>query len=225
MAGNLGAWFALLYKHCPWADKVVTSFLCPTRNKPNAEKPRFTTEKVYAQGSQTRKRKTRLSSASLKPRGLQCLWNEQGWGGWSLVQFSGSVLPDSLRTRESQHARPPCPSPTPGVYSNSRQLSLWCHPAISSSVVSFSSCRHSLPASGYFPMSQLFAWGGQSIGERWFVQKRGEVICAGALGCSPLHILNGDAQKDLRVEFSSPLPFKGHSWDTTQVSFRISSPN
>ena len=55
--------------------------------------------------------------------------------------------------------------------------------------------------------------------------ERGEVICAGALGCSPLHILNGGAQKDLRVEFSSPLPSKGHSWDTTQVSFRISGPN
>ena len=69
-------------------------------------------------------------------------------------------MSDSLRPHESQHARPPCPSPTPGVYSNSCPLSQWCHPAISSSVVPFSSCPQSLPASGSFPMRQLFAWGG-----------------------------------------------------------------
>ena len=80
------------------------------------------------------------------------------------VQFSRSVVSDSLWPHESQHARPPCPSPTPGVYSNSCPWSQWCHPAISSSVVPFSSCPQSLPASGSFPMSQLFAWGGQSIG-------------------------------------------------------------
>ena len=66
-------------------------------------------------------------------------------------------------THELQHARPPCPSPTPGVYSNSYPSSWWCHPAMSSSVVPFSSCPQSLPASGSFPMSQLFTWGGQSI--------------------------------------------------------------
>ena len=80
------------------------------------------------------------------------------------VQFSSvaqSCL--TLRPHESQHARPPCPSPTPGVYSDSCPLSQWCHPAISSSVAPFSSCPKSLPASGSFPMSQLFAWGGQSI--------------------------------------------------------------
>ena len=71
---------------------------------------------------------------------------------------------DSLRPHESQHTRPPCPSPTPGVYSNSCPSSRWCHPAISSSVVPFSSCPQSLPASVSFPMSQLFAWGGQSVG-------------------------------------------------------------
>ena len=80
------------------------------------------------------------------------------------VQFSCSVVSDSLQPHESQHARPPCPSPTPGVYSNSCPLSQWCHPAISSSVIPFSSCPLSLPASGCFQMSQLFAWGGQSIG-------------------------------------------------------------
>ena len=80
------------------------------------------------------------------------------------VQFSHSVVSDSLRPQELQHARPPCPSPTPGVHSDSRPSSQWCHPAISSSVIPFSSCPQSLPASDSFPMSQLFAWGGQSTG-------------------------------------------------------------
>ena len=79
------------------------------------------------------------------------------------VQFSRSVVSDSLRPHELQHARPPCPSPGPGVQSDSCPSSQWCHPAISSSVVPFSSCPQSLPASKSFPMSQLFAWGGQSI--------------------------------------------------------------
>ena len=79
------------------------------------------------------------------------------------VQFSRSVMSDSLRLHELQHARPPCPSPIPGVHSNSCPLSQWCHPAISSSVIPFSSCSQSLPASGSFPTSQLFVWGGQSI--------------------------------------------------------------
>ena len=79
-------------------------------------------------------------------------------------QFSCSVVSDSLRPLELQHARPPCPSPTPGVHSNSCPSSRWCHPAISSSVIPFSSCPQSLPASESFPMSQLFAWGGQSTG-------------------------------------------------------------
>ena len=80
------------------------------------------------------------------------------------VQFSRSVVSDSLRPHESQHARPPCPSPTPRVHSDSHPLSQWCHPAILSSVVPFSSCPQSLPASESFPMSQLFSWGGQSTG-------------------------------------------------------------
>ena len=80
------------------------------------------------------------------------------------VQFSCSVVSISLRPHEPQHARPPCPSPTPGVHSDSCPSSQWCHPAISSSVVPFSSCPQSFPASQSFPMSQLFAWGGQSIG-------------------------------------------------------------
>ena len=83
---------------------------------------------------------------------------------FSSVQFSRSVVSDSLRPHELQHARPPCPSPTPGAHSDSHPLSRWCHPAISSSVIPFSSCFQSLLASQSFPMSQLFAWGVQSTG-------------------------------------------------------------
>ena len=106
-----------------------------------------------------------------------------GWGAWCLslsfktflsfinrrlvtvsAQFSHWVLSDSLRSHESQHARPPCPSPTSGVHPNPCPSSWWCHPAISSSVVPFSSCPQSLPESESFPTSQLFTWGGQSTG-------------------------------------------------------------
>ena len=83
---------------------------------------------------------------------------------FSSVQFSHSVVSNSLQPHESQHARPPCPSPSPGVHRDSRASSQWCHPAISSSVVPFSSCPQSLPASESFPMNQLFARGGQSTG-------------------------------------------------------------
>ena len=83
---------------------------------------------------------------------------------FSPVQFSHSVVSDSLWPHELQHIRPPCPSPPPRIYSNSCPLSQWCNPTTSSSVVPFSSCPQSLPASGSFPMSQLFAWGGQTIG-------------------------------------------------------------
>ena len=84
---------------------------------------------------------------------------------WNSVQFSRSLVSDSLWPHESQHARPPCPSPTPGVHPGvSRPSSRWYHPAISSSVVPFSSCPQSSPASESFPMSQLFTWGGQSTG-------------------------------------------------------------
>ena len=92
---------------------------------------------------------------------------------FSSVQFSRSVMSDSLPPHESQHARPPCPSQTPGVYPNSCSSCWWCHPAISSSVVPFSSCPQFLPASGSFPMSQLFASGGRSIGvsaSAWILQ-------------------------------------------------------
>ena len=81
------------------------------------------------------------------------------------VQFSRSVVSDSLQLHEPQHARPPCPSPTPGAYLNSCPLSRWCHPIISPSVIPFSSCPQSFPASGSFQMSQIFTSGGQSIWE------------------------------------------------------------
>ena len=86
------------------------------------------------------------------------------WPKFYSVQFSHSVMSDSLRPHEMQHARPPCPSPTPGVYPNSCPLSRWCHPIISTSVIPSSSCPQSLPASESFPVSQLFTWGRQSIG-------------------------------------------------------------
>ena len=101
------------------------------------------------------------------------LWACRSKGLWNLkfigftinsVQFSRSVMSDSLWPHILQYTRPPCPSPTPRVYSNSCPWSQWCHPTISSSIVPFSSCLQSFPAAGSFPMSQLFAWGGQSIG-------------------------------------------------------------
>ena len=97
------------------------------------------------------------------------------WNNISSVQFSCSVVSDSLWSHESQRTRPPCPSPTPRVHSDSRPSSQWCHPAISSSVVPFSSCPQSLPASESFPMSQFIEWGGQSTGvlaSAWFPPKK-----------------------------------------------------
>ena len=87
----------------------------------------------------------------------------EGWTIRKAVQFSCSVVSDSLWPHEPQHTRPPCPSPTPGVHPNPCPSSWWCHPTISSSIVPFSSCPQSFPTSGFFQMSQLFASGGQSI--------------------------------------------------------------
>ena len=108
-----------------------------------------------------------LKTLPWKP--LWGVWVSWAWTAhfpcFSSVRFSSVVqLCLTLRPHELQHARPPCPSPTPRVHSNSRPLSQWCHPAISSSVFPFSSCPQSLPASESFPMSQLFIWGGQSTG-------------------------------------------------------------
>ena len=97
-------------------------------------------------------------------------------------QFSRSVVSDSLWPHEPQHARPPCPSPTPRVYPNPCPSSQWCHPAISSSVIAFSSCPQSLPESGSFPMSQLFEWGGQSTR----VLASTSVLPVNTQECSPL---------------------------------------
>ena len=91
------------------------------------------------------------------------VWMETQQSNYS-VQFSLSAVSDSLQPHELLHARPPCPSPTPGVHSYSCPSSQWCYPAISFSVIPFSSCPQSLPASGSFSMSQFFAWGDQSIG-------------------------------------------------------------
>ena len=108
------------------------------------------------------------------------------------VQISCSVMSNSLWHHELQHARPPCPSPTPGVHSDSCPSSWWCHPAISSSVISFSSCPQSLQVSESFPMSQIFAWGGQSTGVSAlasFFQRtpRADLLQNGLVGspCSP----------------------------------------
>ena len=110
------------------------------------------------------------------------LWNTPNFDNqFSSVQFSHSVVSDSLWPRESQHARPSCSSPSPGVHSDSHPSSSWCHPAISSSVVPFSSCPQSLPASESFPMSQLFAWGGQSTG----VSALASFLPKKSQGCSP----------------------------------------
>ena len=95
---------------------------------------------------------------------INSMWIKKSSVETCSVQFSRSVVSDSLRPYESQHARPPDPSSSPGVHSDSRPPSQWCHPAISSSAVPFSSCPQFLPASGSFPMRQLFAWDGQSTG-------------------------------------------------------------
>ena len=107
------------------------------------------------------------------------------------VQFSHSIVSDSLRPHEFQYTRPPCPSPTLKVRSNSCPSIWWCHPPISSSIVPFSSCPQSLPASESFPMSQLFTWGGQSIGvsasASGFRTTRADLLWDGLAGspCSP----------------------------------------
>ena len=113
---------------------------------------------------------------------LGALWKVADTWIMVSVQFSRSVVSDSLRPHGVQHARPPCLSPTPGVYPNSSPLSRWCNPTISSSVVPFSFCLQSFPASGFFQMSQLIASGGQSIG----VSASTSVLPMNTQGWSPL---------------------------------------
>ena len=136
------------------------------------------------------------------------------------VQFSHSVMSDSLRPHESQNARPPCPSPTPRVHSDSRPSSWWCHPAISSSVAPFSSCPKSLPASGSFPMSQLFAWGGQSIG----VSASASVLPMNTQDWSPLEWTGWTSlqSKGLSRVFSNTTVQK-HQFFNTQLSSQSNS--
>ena len=117
------------------------------------------------------------------------------------VQFSRSVVSDSLRPHASQHTRPPCPSPSPGVHSDSRPSSQWCHPAISSSVIPFSSWPQSLPASGSFPMSQLFTSRGQSIG----VSASASVLPMKSQGWSPSE-WTGWISLQSKSQESSPTP-------------------
>ena len=138
----------------------------------------------------------------------------------SLVQFSCSVMSDSLQPHESQHARPPCPSPTPGLHPNSCPSSRWCHPAISSSVVPFSSCPQSLPASESFPMSQLFAWGHQSIG----VSALASVLPKNTQGWFPLEWTGWISlqSKGLSRVFSNTTVQK-HQFFGTQLSLQSNS--
>jgi len=132
---------------------------------------------------------------------------------FSAVQFTRSVISDSLRPHESQHARPPCPSPTPGVYPNSCPSSQWFHPAISSSVVPFSSCPQSFPASGSFPMSQLVTWGGQSIG----VSDSASVLPMNTQNWSPLGGLVRSPCSPMDSQESSPTISRFHD-DITSPS-------
>ena len=119
-----------------------------------------------------------------------------------ISQFSRSVMSDSLWPHELQHASLLYPSPTPGVYTNSCPSSCWCHPAISSSVFPFSSCPQSLPASGSFPMSQLFAWGGQSIG----VSASVSVLPMNIQGGFPLGLTGWISLQSRDSQESSPTP-------------------
>ena len=121
---------------------------------------------------------------------------------FSSVQFSRSVVSDSLWPLELQHARPPYPSPSPGVHSDSSPSSPWWHPAISSSVVPFSSCLQSLPASESFPVSQLFAWGGQSTG----VSALASFLPKKSQGWSPSEWLVGSPCSPRDSQESSPTP-------------------
>ena len=139
---------------------------------------------------------------------------------FSSVQFSHSVVSDSLRPHDSQHVRPPCPSPTPGVHSNSHPSSTWCHPPISSSVVPSSSCPQSLPASESFPMSQRFAWGGQSTG----VSALASFLSKNTQGCSPSEWTGWISlqSKGLSRVFSNTTLQK-HQFFSTQLSSQSNS--
>ena len=136
------------------------------------------------------------------------------------IQFSHSIMSDSLQSHGPQHARPPCPSPTPGVYSNSCPLSRWCYPAILSFVIPFSSCLQSFPASGSFPMSQLFASGRQNIG----VSALASVLPMNILDWFPLEWTGWISlqSKGLSTVISNTTVQK-HQFFTTQLSSQSNS--
>ena len=137
---------------------------------------------------------------------------------WSTVQFSCSVMSNSLRHHEPQHARPPCPSPTPEIHPNPCPLSWWCHPAILSSVIPFCSCPQFSPASGSFQMSQLFASGGQSIG----VSASTSVLSMNIQDWSPLgwSAWISLQSKGLSRVFSNTAIQK-HQFFATQLSYKV----
>ena len=139
-----------------WFPSVMVDWTPRTPSRSSADLWRLTCQKKPVPLSQ-------LDSLYTMPT-VRGKYNHNWSYSISSVQFSRSVVSDSLWHHESQHARPPCPSPAPGVHPNPRPSSQWCHPAISSSVVPFFSCPQSFLASGSFQMSQLIASGGQSIG-------------------------------------------------------------
>ena len=141
-----------------------------------------------------------------------CLWAAS-------VQFSHSVVSNSLRPHELQHARPPCPSPTPGAYPNSCPLSRWCHPTKSSSVIPFSSCLQSFPISGSFPMSQFITSGGQSTG----VSASASTLPMNIQGWFPLGLTDPSPWSPRDSQESSPAP-QVKSMTTLVLSF-LCSPN
>ena len=135
-------------------------------------------------------------------------------------QSSRSVMSDSLRPHESQHTRPPCPSPTPRVHPDSRPSTQWCHPAISSSVVPFASCPQSLPASESIPMSQLFAWGGQSTG----VSALASFLPKKSQDWSPSEWTGWISLRDLQESFQTP-QFKSINSSVLSYHFLVSKRN
>ena len=136
----------------------------------------------------------------------------------SSVQFSPSVVSNSLWLHESQHARPPCPSPTPGIHSNSCPSSQWCHSTILFSIVP-SSCPQSLPASGSFPMSQLFVWGGQSTG----VSPLASVLPMNTKGWSPLEWTGWISLQSEGLSVFSNTTVQKHQFSGAQLSSQSNS--
>ena len=169
------------------------------------------------------------SSPALQAESLPLSCREVGssltcFGSWFLlkslssIQFSHSVVSHSLRPHESQHARPSCPSPTPGVYPNPCPPSLWCHPAISSSVIPFS-CSQSLPVSESFPMSQLFTWGGQIIG----VSASESVLPMNTQEWFPLNGLIGSPWSPRNPRVFSKMTVQKHQFFGTHLSLYSNS--